>query len=182
MTTTRLALYAALGALCVYATPTTAGAQVTSAASAQVTPAVANGAEQVSRAWVFRRRFIRGQRRSLSERRRGGSWPGIRRDTRLWLHAETRSLRAAEWSERRLHLWELRPRAYRSGTACALSSAGQDCRPVRSARDLLTSADTESASTRLKPVAPVSLLGEESMRTSTRRWRLARELPGRRGT
>ena len=39
MTTTRLALYAALGALCVYITATTAGAQVASAASAQVTPA-----------------------------------------------------------------------------------------------------------------------------------------------
>ena len=52
MTTTRLALYAALGALCMYATPTTAGAQVTSAASAQVTPEVAT-AQNKSRARGF---------------------------------------------------------------------------------------------------------------------------------
>ena len=52
MTTTRLALYAALGALCVCAAPTTAGAQVTSAASAQVTPEVAT-AQNKSRARGF---------------------------------------------------------------------------------------------------------------------------------
>ena len=51
ITTTPLALYAALG-VCAYATPTTAGAQVTSAVSAQVTPAVAT-AQNKSRARGF---------------------------------------------------------------------------------------------------------------------------------
>ena len=66
---------------------------------------------------------------------RGGFWRRLWRNYRLRFHAETRSLRAVEWSQRRRRRWEL-TRTLRSRTASALSSASEHCRPVRSSRIL----------------------------------------------